>query len=228
MKNTQIVVPIMPTNQADIAEISVVDYKDADIIEWRADFLPKEEILAAATQIFEKFKDFKILFTIRTAREGGNIELSVKEYSQLLQEILEFKPDFIDIEYFSYKPALAQLEDYRDKIVLSYHNFQEMPTDLTRRLIQMWQEKTAFVKAAVMPQRECDVLDLLQITRDLTLEYGDNFITMAMGDLGKVTRLSGYLTGSRWTFASLKEASAPGQIALSDVKHILDIFENEN
>ena len=226
MKKTQIVVPIMPQNSADIDQLDPKLYQDADIIEWRADFLPLDQILPSAPQIFEKFQAFKVLFTVRTAKEGGNLDISNKKYSQLLHDILAFNPNWIDLEYFAHRPAINVMSDFRDKLVLSYHNFERMPNDLTGRLIEMDHEKTAYVKAAIMPQRECEVLDLMQITRDMTLEYGPHFITMAMGDLGKISRISGYLTGSCWTFASLENASAPGQISLQDTKRILQILES--
>lgn len=225
MRKTKIVVPLIIENVSDFNGISVSDYASADIVEWRADFLPVDDILMLAPKVFEKFKNNKILFTIRTTSEGGNLKISDKKYIQMLEEILNFDPDYIDIEYFSHGRALSALTDFRQKIVLSYHNFDEIPTDLTTRLIKMHAEKTAFVKAAVMPEHECDVLDLLQITRDLTLEYGENFITMAMGDLGRISRISGYLTGSCWTFASLEKASAPGQIGLAEAEKILNLLE---
>lgn len=225
MRKTKIVVPTMPQNLEEVESLQADAYFGADIIEWRADFLPVEEILVAAPKIFEKFQNFKILFTLRTAKEGGKMEISDKQYSQILQNISAYSPDFIDLEYFSHRQTLKLLDAFREKIVLSYHNFTEMPTDITERLVKMEKEKTAFVKVAVMPQRECDVLDLLQINRDLTLEYGYKFITIAMGCLGKLSRISGYLTGNCWTFASLKEASAPGQISLTDTQKILAILE---
>ncbi|MDN6011094.1 MAG: type I 3-dehydroquinate dehydratase, partial [Lactococcus lactis] len=156
---------------------------------------------------------------------GGNIQVSEKKYLQILKEILTYNPAYIDVEFFTHGPSFAALKDFRDKMVLSYHNFDEVPSDLTNRLIKMHEEGTAFVKVAVMPERECDVLDLLQITRDMTLEYGDHFISMAMGDLGRLSRISGYLTGSCWTFASLENSSAPGQISLKETEYILDILE---
>ena len=39
----KIVVPIMPRSLEDVAAIDLERLTDADIIEWRADFLPKEE-----------------------------------------------------------------------------------------------------------------------------------------------------------------------------------------
>ncbi|MCT3132538.1 type I 3-dehydroquinate dehydratase [Lactococcus lactis] len=225
MRKTKIVVPIMLTELAELEKVSVSDYRTADIVEWRADFLSADEILEMAPKFFEKFKESKILFTLRTVREGGNIQVSEKKYLQILKEILTYNPAYIDVEFFTHGPSFAALKDFRDKMVLSYHNFDEVPTDLTNRLIKMHEEGTAFVKVAVMPERECDVLDLLQITRDMTLEYGDHFISMAMGDLGRLSRISGYLTGSCWTFASLENTSAPGQISLKETEYILDILE---
>jgi 3-dehydroquinate dehydratase I len=225
MRKTKIVVPIMLTELAELEKVSVSDYRAADIVEWRADFLSAEDILEMAPKFFEKFKESKILFTLRTVREGGNIQVSEKKYLQILQEILTYNPTYIDVEFFTHGPSFAALKEFREKMVLSYHNFDEVPTDLTNRLIKMHEEGTAFVKVAVMPERECDVLDLLQITRDMTLEYGDHFISMAMGDLGRLSRISGYLTGSCWTFASLENSSAPGQISLKETEYILDILE---
>lgn len=225
MRKTKIVVPIMLTELAELEKVSVSDYRTADIVEWRADFLSADEILEMAPKFFEKFKESKILFTLRTVREGGNIQVSEKKYLQILEEILTYNPAYIDVEFFTHGPSFSALKDFRDKMVLSYHNFDEVPSDLTNRLIKMHEEGTAFVKVAVMPERECDVLDLLQITRDMTLEYGDHFISMAMGDLGRLSRISGYLTGSCWTFASLENSSAPGQISLKETEYILDILE---
>lgn len=225
MRKTKIVVPIMMTELAELEKVSVSDYRTADIVEWRADFLSADEILEMAPKFFEKFKESKILFTLRTVREGGNIQVSEKKYLQILKEILTYNPAYIDVEFFTHGPSFAALKDFRDKMVLSYHNFDEVPSDLTNRLIKMHEEGTAFVKVAVMPERECDVLDLLQITRDMTLEYGDHFISMAMGDLGRLSRISGYLTGSCWTFAILENSSAPGQISLKETEYILDILE---
>ncbi|MBD5823214.1 type I 3-dehydroquinate dehydratase [Lactococcus petauri] len=228
MRKTKIVVPVLPTTVAEVQALNVEKYRKADIIEWRADFLGDiESILQAAPFIFEKFKDFSLLFTVRTANEGGNISISKKDYVTLLKKVAKFDPDYIDIEYFSYRKALPQLLEFKEKIVLSYHNFFESPTDLTARMMKMQREETGFVKVAIMAQRECDVLDLLQITRDFTMEYGPKFIGIAMGELGKISRVAGGLTGSVWTFVALdkEEGSAPGQLTLPQMLDVLDALE---
>ncbi|MEG1172042.1 type I 3-dehydroquinate dehydratase, partial [Lactococcus sp.] len=140
MRKTKIVVPIMLTELAELEKVSVSDYRTADIVEWRADFLSADEILEMAPKFFEKFKESKILFTLRTVREGGNIQVSEKKYLQILQEILTYNPAYIDVEFFTHGPSFSALKDFRDKMVLSYHNFDEVPSDLTNRLIKMHEE----------------------------------------------------------------------------------------
>jgi len=226
MYHSKIVVPIMPKSIKEIEDLDVEAFSGADIIEWRADYLAADKILEAAPIFIKKFSDYETLFTIRTRKEGGELEIDEQDYIKLLHEVNAFGPTYLDVEYFSHKRAFPSLRDMKDKIVLSYHNFQEMPTDFTERIVKMEREKTAFVKMAVMPQQECDVLDIMQINRDLTLQYGQKFITVGMGELGKLSRISGYLTGNAWTFASLEEASAPGQLSLKDTSYILNLLED--
>ena len=45
----------MPRSLEEVQALDATRYLDADIIEWRADYLPKEAILQVAPAIFEKF-----------------------------------------------------------------------------------------------------------------------------------------------------------------------------
>ena len=51
------------------------------------------------------------------------------------------------------------------------------------------------------------------------------FVTMSMGKLGRLSRFAGDLVGSSWTFASLDNASAPGQVGLADMRRIREILD---
>ena len=79
----KIVVPIMPTSLEEAQALELSRFAGADIIEWRADFLDKDSILTVAPAIFEKFAGFEIIFTIRTTREGGKIELTMQSMWRL-------------------------------------------------------------------------------------------------------------------------------------------------
>ncbi|MFV5784247.1 type I 3-dehydroquinate dehydratase, partial [Pediococcus acidilactici] len=83
----KIVVPIMPKNLEEAQSIDISKFDEVDIIEWRADFLDKDDIMTVAPAIFEKFSGREIIFTIRTDKEGGNINLSDGDYVELLKNI---------------------------------------------------------------------------------------------------------------------------------------------
>ena len=50
----KLVVSVTPRNLEEAQQIDAQRFIDADLIEWRADFLDKEEILKVAPAIFEK------------------------------------------------------------------------------------------------------------------------------------------------------------------------------
>ena len=59
----KIVVPIMPRSIAEIALLETKKYEEADIIEWRADFLPLDVLSIAAQKIKQKFLSQEFIFT---------------------------------------------------------------------------------------------------------------------------------------------------------------------
>lgn len=222
----KIVVPVMPRSIEDVANIDLDRLAGADLIEWRADFLPKEEILTVAPAVFEKFVGREVIFTLRTSREGGQIELTNEEYIHLLKEIASlYQPEFIDFEYYSHKEVFDQMLEFPN-LVLSYHNFEETPENYMEIMSELTSLSPAVVKMAVMAETEQDVLDVMNYTRGFkTLNAEQSYATMSMGALGKLSRVAGMLTGSCWTFASLDEVSAPGQMSLANVQKILTVLE---
>ena len=224
----KLIVSVMPKSLEEAQAIDVTRYHDADIIEWRADFLPKEAILQVAPAIFEKFAGRELVFTLRTRSEGGQIELSSEEYVQIIKEVAQlYQPDYIDFEYFSYKDVFDQMLDFPN-LVLSYHNFQETPENLIEILSELTSLNPKVVKIAVMANTEQDVLDLMNFTRGFkTLNPEQEYVTISMGKVGKVSRITSDVTGSSWSFASLDEASAPGQISLSSMKKIRELLNED-
>ncbi|MDO4668041.1 MAG: type I 3-dehydroquinate dehydratase [Streptococcus sp.] len=224
----KLVVSVMPNNLEEAQKIELSRYEDADIIEWRADFLPKDDILNVAPAIFEKFAGRELIFTLRTQAEGGNIQLSDDDYIALIKEIAElYQPDYIDYEYFSHKERFEEMLEFPN-LVLSYHNFDETPENMMEILSELTSLTPKVVKVSVMAHNEQDVLDLMNYTRGFkTLNPEQDFVTISMGKVGKISRLATDLTGSSWSFASQDQSSAPGQISLSNMKKIQEIL-NEN
>lgn len=222
----KLIVSVMPRSLEEAQALDATRYLDADIIEWRADYLPKEAILQVAPAIFEKFAGRELVFTLRTRSEGGEIDLSPEEYIHLIKEVAQFyQPDYIDFGYYSYKDVFEEMLDFPN-LVLSYHNFQETPENMMEILSELTILNPKLVKVAVMAHTEQDVLDLMNYTRGFkTLNPEQEYVTISMGKVGKVSRITADVTGSSWSFASLDEVSAPGQISLASMKKIREILD---
>ncbi|HHA8019387.1 TPA: type I 3-dehydroquinate dehydratase [Streptococcus pneumoniae] len=222
----KLIVSVMPRSLEEAQALDATRYLDADIIEWRADYLPKEAILQVAPAIFEKFAGRELVFTLRTRSEGGEIDLSPEEYIHLIKEVAQFyQPDYIDFEYYSYKDVFEEMLDFPN-LVLSYHNFQETPENMMEILSELTILNPKLVKVAVMAHTEQDVLDLMNYTRGFkTLNPEQEYVTISMGKVGKVSRITADVTGSSWSFVSLDEVSAPGQISLASMKKIREILD---
>lgn len=226
----KVVLPIIPKSLDEVEAIDSSKYDGVDIIEWRADYLAKEDILKVAPAIFEKFSGFEILFTIRTVNEGGFMTLDAEEYLAILKDIdALYHPDYIDFEYFTYKSHLDQLLSFPN-LSLSYHNFQETPENLMEIFSELTTLTPRVVRIAVMPHNEQEVLDLMNYTRGFkSLNPEQTYATVSMGRFGKLSRISGDVTGSSWSIASPEHdnAIAPGQITLKDMKRIMSILAED-
>ena len=224
----KLVVSVMPKSLEEAQAIDANRYVDADIIEWRADFLSKDEILQVAPAIFEKFAGRELLFTLRTRAEGGEIDLSAQEYVQVIKDVTQlYQPEYVDFEYFGNKDVFDQMLDFPN-LVLSYHNFQETPENMMEILSELTSLNPKVVKVSVMAHTEQDVLDLMNFTRGFkTLNPEQEYVTISMGKVGKVSRITSDVTGSSWSFASLDVASAPGQISLSNMKKTREILNED-
>jgi 3-dehydroquinate dehydratase-1 len=108
-------------------------------------------------------------------------------------------------------------------MVMSYHNFQTTPDfDTLLATFASAQRLGADVaKVAVMPQGPQDVLTLLAATHQASQTLTVPLISMSMGGLGSMSRIMGWLYGSAATFAVGKSSSAPGQIAIDDLRAVL-------
>ena len=81
-------------------------------------------------------------------------------------------------------------------------------------------------KLAVMPQSMKNVMDLLRVTLDFG-GAGRAICTIAMGDLGKHTRVIAPFYGSVLTYASVENTilTPPGQLPVDKLKKIMEQLE---
>lgn len=207
-------------------ELKQVSALPADLYEWRVDCFFGDP-LTAISSLREALPGKPFLFTVRTKAEGGQAELSPEEYERLVLSLLDSGAcELIDIELSCGEERVERLvtaaHDRGVLAVVSKHDFQKTPTEaeLVSTLLCMSQLGADLPKYAVMPQTRRDVLTLLSATVSAAEQVGP-VITMSMGELGKITRVSGAYFGSCVTFGAGESASAPGQIGAEDLCAIL-------
>ena len=113
------------------------------------------------------------------------------------------------------------------KIVMSNHDFFKTPSkeEIINRLCKMQDLDADLPKIAVMPNTSEDVVTLLAATEEMSTKYAKQpIITMSMGSLGLVSRLSGETFGSAITFGAARKTSAPGQISVDKLALILEVM----
>ena len=177
-------------------------------------------------------KDTPILFTFRTAKEGGEKAISNEDYKALNMAVAKSGyVDLIDVEAFTgeeiVKSMIQEAHSYGVKVIASNHDFDATPKkdEIVRRLRMMQDYGADIPKMAVMPKSKQDVLTLLSATLEMSQQFADRpIITMSMAGTGVVSRLTGETFGSALTFGAATKASAPGQINVSELEQVLDII----
>lgn len=230
----KICVPIVGRSLDELVqECRYLKDKIYDVVELRIDFLKDvlslDAVGQALTAVRQELPDEAILFTFRTKEEGGETAVPESYYFSLLDYTIKSGTiDAVDIEYFrdreDIKKTLTVAKEYGITVIMSSHDFHKTPSfdEITGRLIGMKKLGADVAKLACMPKSAKDVLTLLSATEAIKSQYPDEpLITMSMGRLGAISRISGEYFGSSLTFGSAKKASAPGQLEVTTLHQIL-------
>lgn len=220
---------------AIVQEVQRLVDSGAEMIEWRVDAFEDVNSLNAVREVLRELeplvKDTILVFTFRSKEQGGVCSLDDEKVYDLHQVAAESKMvDFIDIEYFYTENAdveVYELQRLGAKVITSHHDFHETPSEdvLYMLLEQMKHSNADIVKLAVMPQNAEDVIRLLSETCHFHKKYPNQpLVTMSMGRMGMISRISGEAFGSCVTFGAGKNASAPGQIEMTKLEEILDVL----
>ena len=233
----KICVPIVGQTKADILlEAGTFARIPVDVVEWRVDWFEDvfdtDKVLDVAKDLQAVLKDTPILFTFRTAKEGGEKAISNEAYKALNMAVAKSGyVDLIDVEAFTgeeiVKSMIQEAHSYDVKVIASNHDFDATPEkdEIVRRLRMMQDYGADIPKMAVMPRNKQDVLTLLNATLEMSEQFADRpIITMSMAGTGVVSRLTGETFGSALTFGAATKASAPGQINVNELAQVLDII----
>lgn len=233
----KVCLPIVGKDDAEIMqELNDMQGLEYDLIELRIDFyqdiLNDQAVLSLLSKI-QKLNQKPLLLTYRSLKEGGQIQLSDEQYLHFVQLVCQSQMiDLIDIELMSGNTLVYQLVDIAHQnhvfVIMSNHDFHQTPDDrnMMDRLEHMELLNADICKLAVMPQSYKDVIRLLNVTLEMSHRLNRPIVTMSMGKMGVISRMTGELTGSSITFASAKKTSAPGQMNVKDMNMILEAIHD--
>ncbi len=207
----------------------------ADIIEYRIDqcFRTPHDTPHDTPEIFRLVEESPLpcIITCRPTWEGGHYEGNEDDRLALFQALgtSDHPPRYIDVELKALARTAAAISainaavdhpdptrDVHTSLILSTHDFQGRPADLTRRLLAMQDEPaTSVSKVAFRARSLRDNLELFDILTERTRPT----IALGMGEFGLMSRILAPKFGGFLTFATLRDesATAPGQPTLDDL-----------
>ena len=235
----KICVPIVgKTADEIIMEARSLRSVPVDVVEWRADWFEDvfdaEKLSDTAEALRKTLGDLPVLFTFRTAEEGGEKAVSDRQYETINRAAAQSGcVDLIDVEICTKDEVAGSIitaaHSCNVRVIGSNHDFHKTPPkeEIIKRLCKMQQSGADILKIALMPQSKQDVLTVLAATLEMSGQHTDRpLITMSMAGMGVISRLAGEVFGSALTFGAASKTSAPGQIDVRQLADVLDIIHN--
>jgi len=222
--NSFICAPIIETcPEAFLAAIGEAA-QSADVIELRLDYLAPEGCRTVLKNLPELAVGKRLLLTFRPREQGGQRDLSLQDRQNFWRSL---PPDivnaitFADLE-FDLVESLANTNSPIpwEKVICSWHNFDETPDDLIARYDRMANTPAAVVKIATMANRIGDSLRIFEF-----IEHAQGkkpVIALAMSLPGIATRILSLSRGALLTFGSLRRGaeSAAGQPTVAELRDL--------
>jgi len=197
--------------------------RDSDLLEFRLDFLDPSQLTLELMQRWVALAGVPVIGTLRRKPFGGRFEGGAVEQLEMLERIRGAGFSFLDIEVETLEAVgPARLKKIRDgswRLIGSYHNFRETPSDLQSVFQRIMAVNADVVKIATLAADFADNFRLLELVSQGERQ-GLPIIAVAMGELGVFSRLVAPSRGAMLTYASTRagQETAPGQFTSRDLK----------
>jgi len=207
----------------DLRHISAEELAAMDLIELRIDHFPD----LSDEYIMDVFKEARslgkpLIATVRATDEGGQRDIPDTERVRIFNTVRNLA-NLMDIEaragIFDEVRGIAR--DAGITLIASYHNFNNTPSyDVLSGLIAEYREKGAdIIKIAATANSNDDLRTMTRITLD---HFQEGLVTICMGSNGLISRVFFPSIGSLFTFASVGESKAPGQIPVLKLRKFME------
>ncbi len=213
---TKICVPIFEKTYKTVIQAAKNSFEaGADLVEFRIDAMDHPN----PDDVLNIIKDINqpLIATNRKIDEGGFFQGSESERTEILLTAAKHA-DIIDIELETDVDHMNKVIKASKSTIISYHDFKKTPPlDFLLDIVSRERQLGDIAKFAVMPKTLSDTIVVLNV-----LSKVEKTVGIAMGDMGRYTRVVAPLFGSPITFAYLDNISAPGQLDIQTTKNFLD------
>ena len=192
------------TKPEDIQQIGPL----VDLVELRLDYFE-----------IESKPKFPCIFTLRKKEQGGVKAIDEQERLYKIEKLLELGPEYLDIEADTDPGFIERIAKTfpKVKIIGSYHNFNETPSDLDAILKKMQNRRFAIYKMALKANSTPDMLRLMLFAG----KTKEPLSIMSMGEFGKPSRVLGKIMGSCLDYTGIDEEF---ELQRYDIKTLLETF----
>ncbi len=169
-----------------------------------------------------KEKSKPVIVTPRSQKDGGRFKGSEDERLGLLKEAVSLGAEYIDIEFSTDERLRKRVieESKGTKVIVSYHNYTETPSDLKEIYDDIAISGGDIVKIVTFANSINDNLVIFDLIK--RREKKTDIVTFCMGKHGEISRILSPIMGGYLTFGSLDEGkeSAQGQIPARVLKSV--------
>ncbi|MEE9530757.1 MAG: type I 3-dehydroquinate dehydratase [Syntrophobacteria bacterium] len=221
---TKICVSVMVERPDQVLE-AMTRAKDmgANLLEWRLDVTRQPEVENVLRQA-----PLPVIATVRSLDHGGHFDGSKEEQLGLLLRAAAGGSSYVDWEFRREEDLPDELASMRERVILSYHNFQQTPPDniLEPLFNDMAAIRAGTVKVVTLAQKMEDNISLLNLIGQ-GRKKGLEVVAFCLGSLGRISRVACLLVGGAFTYAALERGAeaAPGQFALAEMHQLLEMLQ---
>jgi 3-dehydroquinate dehydratase/shikimate dehydrogenase len=224
----KICIPIRESRVERLEAAITASRSKAGYLELRLDYLDPSSLIVANLAKWAQLAEVPVIATFRRKMNGGEFQGSEAEQMKVIEAAIAAGLPYIDLEVETVESFLRgsvdSLKGHSARIIVSYHNFESTPEELSAIYQRLLATRPDVLKIATMAKSFGDnlrILDLIALGKKDRLPV----IAVAMGELGIYSRILGPPRGALLTYGSLEEGreTAPGQLTADDLAEVYGI-----
>lgn len=202
----------------------------SDAVELRVDLLNSQDLdfVTEQVSILRQYTGLPIIFTVRTASQGGSFPDDATEALLALYHLgLQLGSEYLDVEITTADEILESVSSARGhtKLIASHHDPRGALSWRNASWIEHYNRALQYgdiVKLVGLAHKVEDNFDLVRFKSRTTSEQGPPIIAINMGTVGQLSRvLNGFLTPV--SHPALPFKAAPGQLSAAEIRQALTL-----